>query len=139
MKKTEQAMKKYHHAVSRLLPCSRKRKRTILSQLDTNLRSYIAEHPDAGYAQIEAQFGAPEVVAAAYVESAGTAEILKALHVRRRILLWVGGVLILLLLLWSCMMLITIIDAHLSFNGASSVEISEIEGDIPPEDPFWQE
>ncbi len=93
MKKTEQTMKKYHRAVSRLLPCSRKRKRTILSQLGTNLSGYIAEHPDVGFAQIEAQFGVPEIVAAVYVESAGTAEILKALQIRKRILLWVGGAL----------------------------------------------
>ena len=45
--------------------------------------AWLTEHPTALFAEFEKQFGAPEVVAATYVNEMTPAELLKRLRVRR--------------------------------------------------------
>ena len=92
--------RRYRRSVFRLLPCARRQKRHILSRFDASLNDYIGAHPNAELSELEAHFGSPETVAASYVESAGTSELLRSLHTRRRVTAWIVVVLTLMLVSW---------------------------------------
>lgn len=102
MNEREKKVKKYYCHVRRLLPCSRKVKTAIMRQIQENIEGYISENPCSDFDQIKTQFGAPESIAAAYIESTGTAEILKSMSIRRRIIGIIGIVLVAALLTWTC-------------------------------------
>ena len=94
-------LKRYYRQISRLLPCSRKQKKAILSRIQDTVNDTVSENPEISFEQLRDQFGAPETVAASYVENAGTAEILKSLQIRRRILGVVTAAAVLVLLMWA--------------------------------------
>ena len=91
----------YLKIVRSYLPCSRRVKNQIMEQITKNLDAYLSEEPEAEYAQIVARFGEPEAIAAAYVESTGTAEILRALQIRRRIVSIVAAIMAVVLISWA--------------------------------------
>lgn len=91
----------YRRKVLRLLPCAKRQKREIISGFDAALNDYIGAHPNADLAEMEAHFGSPETVAASYVESAGTAELLRSLNTRRKLTALIVAVLMLILVFWA--------------------------------------
>ena len=101
MKERTKEAARYLRRVRRLLPCVRKTKNAIMQQIHDSMDGYLADHPTADYAQLKAQFGEPETVAAAYVESSGTTEILKSLRIRRRIVAIIVAVTTAALLVWT--------------------------------------
>ena len=107
------------------LPCSRKVKNQIMAQIADSVGGYLAEEPEAAYEQIVARFGAPETIAAAYVESTGTAEILRALQIRRRIVAIVAAVMAVILLSWAIVVTWTAINYNNSRPGNPVVTIRD--------------
>lgn len=117
-------LKRYYRKVKALLPCNRKTKAAIMQQIQENITAYVTENPKAEFDHILAQFGAPETIAAAYVESTGTAEILKSLHSRRKIATAVTIVIataIAALLVWLAFLGWAAVEAEKSMGG--SIEI----------------
>ena len=109
-------LKKYYRQVRRLLPCTRKTKAAIMQQIYDNVEGYLAEHPAADFAQLQAQFGAQESIAAACVESTGTAEILKSLQMRRRIVSILAAVGLAALLVWTAYVIWTAVKVNRVLN-----------------------
>lgn len=93
--------KKYLRRVRSVLPGSSRMTKQIMEQTRNEVLSYIEEYPQAGYKDLLSRFGDPETIAASYVESMGTAEILKKLRIRKRIISAVAIVLILISLTWA--------------------------------------
>lgn len=93
-------LNRYYREVRSWLPCSRKLKESIMSQLQENVRDYLEEHPDADAAQIQAHFGTPETIAAAYVDEMGTDVLLRDLRIRRKIVSLTAGTMAAILALW---------------------------------------
>ena len=129
MKETEREIKKYGKEIRSLLPCSRKRKKQIMAQIEANLADYRAEHPEADFSQIKAHFGPPEEIAAAYVESAGTAEILQALRVRKRLVAIVSCVTVFILVSWIAVVTVDTIRAEKDNHGFIIVETAYLPQD----------
>ena len=100
---------RYLKKVRSYLPCSGKVKNQIMEQITESVDGYLTEQPEAGYEQIVARFGEPQTIAAAYVESTGTAEILRALQIRRRIVAIVAGIMAAILLSWAIVVTWTVI------------------------------
>lgn len=121
----EHELKRYCKKIRALLPCSRKQKQEIMAQLEANIRAYMAEHPETDIAQTMEHFGSPEAVAGAYVENAGTAEILRALQVRRRIVAAVVGILLAALLLWAVAVTVSLVALRQEGVGYNEVSFSE--------------
>lgn len=119
MNEREKKLKQYYRKVNALLPCNKKTKAAIMQQIRDNTTAYITENPKVGFDQIEAQFGAPETIAAAYVESTGTAEILKSLYSRRKLSTAVTVVIA---------VAITALFAWLAFLGWAAVEAEKSMG-----------
>ena len=83
---TEKEIRRYCRAVSSWLPCPRNEKKDILEKLKLSIADYQEQNPDADFAAIKAHFGTPQTVAAAYVDMMDTAELLRKLRIRRRVL-----------------------------------------------------
>ena len=85
----EKLIHRYCRAVGSYLPCSPRQKREILLGLRQRLEDHCAEHPESAE-DLEAAFGTPQAVAAAYIDDMDTGELLAALRHRRRVLRLVG-------------------------------------------------
>ena len=95
------SIKKYLRRVRSMLPCSRKMKKRSMEQIRKEVTLFLTDHPEADYNAVISHFGEPETIAAAYVESMGTAEILRKLHIRRRIVSAVAIVLAFVVITWA--------------------------------------
>ena len=93
--------KKYLRRVRSVLPGSARMTKQIMEQIRNEVLSYFEEYPQAGYKDLLSRFGDPETIAASYVESMGTAEILKKFRIRKRILSAVAIVLALIVITWA--------------------------------------
>lgn len=107
----EKLIHRYCRAVGSYLPCSLRQKREILLGLRQRLEDHCAEHPESAE-DLEAAFGTPQAVAAAYIDDMDTGELLAALRQRRRILRLVGVGLLAALAIWLTACIISAIDLH---------------------------
>lgn len=82
----EAALKRYYCTIRSFLPCSQKLKKRILDEIQNSVNGYLKDHPEANISEIEARFGEPKNIAAAYVDDMNTPELLHTLRVRRRII-----------------------------------------------------
>lgn len=113
----EAVFRRYCRQIRSLLPCSLKDKHRILREIRERLADYREQNPEADAAAVLSYFGAPEVIAAAYIDQMGTAELLKKLRIRRRILtiaLTLAGV---ILVTWLGTVAWAIIVELISVNG----------------------
>lgn len=101
MKKRNRAARRYLRNVKDWLPCSGKLKREIMARIKNVLNDYLAEHPDADFAELSHRFGLPKQIAASYVEDMDTEELLRNLRIRRRIVGIVACVALIVVTLWA--------------------------------------
>lgn len=100
MRKRNRAARRYLRNVKDWLPCSGKLKREIMARIKNVLDDYLAEHPDADFAELSHRFGLPKQIAASYVEDMDTEELLRNLRIRRRIVGIVTGTALIVIALW---------------------------------------
>ena len=93
--------------------------------MEANIRAYMAERLEMDVARTMEHFGSPEMVAGAYVENAGTAEILQALQVRRRIVAAVVGILLAALLLWAVAVTASLVSFQRKGMGYNEITLTE--------------
>jgi hypothetical protein len=79
--------KKYINNVSKLLPCSFKRRKKLAEELSVQVEDYLYENPQADYDAVVRQFGTPEDFSKAYVENNDAVIIGEQLKQKKRILL----------------------------------------------------
>lgn len=127
MNKTGRNAKRYLRAVKRWMPCSGKLKRGIMAQIDNCVQEYMEKNPNASFDDICAQLGSPQEIAAAYIENADTAEILKNLRVRRRIVTIVISAILVILISWASVVIYEIVDFEKMVNGGIVVDTDIIE------------
>ena len=117
MNSLEKALKQYYRQVRSWLPCSRKLKKHILEQIDHSISAYLHEHPAAKITDIKTRFGEPEEIAAAHVDELGTAELLRDLRVRKKIVTIIAACAAVLILMWASAVTYALIDRHAAVNG----------------------
>lgn len=127
---------KYCRLVRRLLPCGREKKNRIMEQLEGSIDNFLLDEPSADFQAIQQRFGAPEEVAASLIESSGTKEVLKAIYIRKKIVLIVILALCIAVLGYISALVAEVIDFHDAFHGYGEVTVSEV--DLPP-DFTWDE
>lgn len=123
----DRQLRRYLRQIRSMLPCGGKRRRELMDNVRSGVTRYLEEHPDATAEQVMAYFGAPEAIAASYVESAGTAEILRSVRIRRKITAMVAVVLLVILLSWAAVVTWAVIDAYRDVRGDILVTTTEIE------------
>ena len=105
------SVKKYLHRVRGWLPCTRRMKNDIMARIEDSLLSWAQENPNCDYPDIEARFGKPEKIAADYVDNLGTAELLKNLHIKKKIVTIVTAVAVTIALIWAIGVTVVVVDA----------------------------
>lgn len=89
--------KKYIRRVLALIPCSLREKRWLRERITEAVEPYA----ELGYEGLCEKLGKPETLAATYVEEMDTAEILKKLNMRKRILTVISAVVLIILVSWT--------------------------------------
>lgn len=117
----EPALRQYYREIRSYLPCSRKHKDRILNEIRTNILHYLEENPEVDFAGIQARFGSPKTIAAAYVDDMDTEELLHALRVRKQIISAVVSAVIAVLLLWASFVSLAYVQHQIETNGHMAV------------------
>ena len=103
MTANDRELRRYYRAIRSWLPCTRKLKKQIIGQIQSRVQDYLTQNPDTDISQLQAEFGAPQTIAAAYVENSDTEEILRGLRVRRRVVAIVMTAVMIVLLSWAAL------------------------------------
>lgn len=124
MKHNERALAHYFRSIGSWLPCGRKQRQKILSSVEENVRSFLAENPGSGMPQIKKHFGTPKQIAAGCVDDMDTAALLSALRLRKRIYRAIIAALLVLTLLWGIGVGIAVIEQHNATYGWFRQEVN---------------
>ena len=122
----ESALRQYYCEIRSYLPCSRKHKDRILNEIRTNILQYLEENPEVDFAGIQAHFGTPKTIAAAYVDDMDTEELLHALRVRKKIITTVVAAITTALLIWAAAVSIVYIQHVFPSEGHLIIETEEL-------------
>ena len=108
-----------------------------MKQLESSIDSFLSDEPSADFNAIQQRFGTPEEVAASRIENSGTAEVLKAIRIRKKIVLAVIAALCAALVLFAAALIRETVDYHDAFHGYGEEKINEVE--TLPSDLVWDE
>ena len=99
MQKNSNALKRYYREIRSWLPVSSRQKDKIVGDLSSSIDAYLDTHPEADLQEIQAHFGTPSSIAAAYVDNTDTATLLRDLRIRKRIVTAVVACVLVIILL----------------------------------------
>lgn len=125
MSRIDSQLKRYYRLISATLPCGKKMKQEILSQLKGSVRQYLQQNPDADFAAVQKHFGTPEQIAAGYVEDQASDSLIKGLNSKKRLITIVACALAVILLIWTALMVWAAWDSRNSEPNYVDVEIVE--------------
>ncbi len=109
--------KRYISRVSRRVPVGGKQKKEFLSVLRDSLGQYIQEYPDATAAQLEAQFGTPDDIAADFISQMSYREINDKFRAKTRVVVTVLVAAILAVSIWAIAVTFALNDAQKQSSG----------------------
>lgn len=110
-------LKQYYRQIKRWLPCGGSLKKQLMANITATIEAYLAENPEADFSALQAHFGTPQQIAAAFVDEMDTAELLRTLLIRRRIVNIILACAVGILALWVVVVLNAWISAMLSNLG----------------------
>ena len=93
-------VKCYLRGVSDALPCGRKVKKQIVSQISDSIENYLQENPNADFEMIQSHFGTPQEIATSYINEQDLSALINKMRVRKKVIAIVAGVMAAMLLLW---------------------------------------
>lgn len=117
------ALTQYLRQVRTFLPCGRKAKKTILGKIESSVSACLENDPAMDYAQIQARFGTPQQIALSYVDEMNSAELLRSMRIRKKIITAITAGIVAALLIFTAFLAGTVIMAHNSLNGYAVIEI----------------
>lgn len=117
----------YLARVRRALPCMGGRKRRLLKKIREQLAIWEESCPSATYQNAVDRFGQPEQIAAAYVESADTNELLASLRIRGQIVRTFIAMALGIVLIWAAGVTAAVVDAKNSIGSYYTETIDAIE------------
>lgn len=110
-------LNQYYRQIKGWLPCGGKVKKTLMTNITATIEGYIADNPGIDFAAVQAHFGTPQQIAAAFVDEMGTEELLTALRLRRKIVKIVLGVAIAALAIYGLALLTITFSALMDTMG----------------------
>jgi hypothetical protein len=93
------ALKRYIRSIRKILPCSGKMKKNIISQISETIEDYLLQDPTADLETIQAHFGTPQKIAAHCMDGQDTFAQWKKIRNKKRILSVTAGLMAALFLL----------------------------------------
>lgn len=131
MTQNRRTLRAYCRRACSALPGCWKEKKYFARHLRGSAEAFLAEHPDAGMGELEAALGEPEDLAAAFVESAGTAELLTLIARRRRSVRLVSALCAVVLLGAMAFTWRSLRKVEIATQGTLTVEVSENGPSLP--------
>lgn len=131
MTQNRRTLRAYCRRACSALPGCWKEKKYFARHLRGSAEAFLAEHPDAGMGELGAALGEPEDLAAAFVESAGTAELLTLIARRRRSVRLVAAVCAVVLLGAMAFTWRSLRKVEIATQGTLTVEVSENGPSLP--------
>lgn len=121
--------RKYLRRVRRWLPCRRGMKGSIMARITARVEEWCQANPACTYPELEAHFGAPQQIAAAYIENVDSGELLRDLHIKRRVVNAVSVALVTAVLVWAIGVTVAVVDHMMDTRyGYETFETHIIEG-----------
>lgn len=117
---------RYLWGVRSELPGSGKQKEQILSRVESSVRDFVTENPNADYAAIEQRFGTPQQIAASCIEEMDAQELTLQLRIRKTIVRIVAATALVLVLLWAGVVVTALIRHVKAMNGYLIVGEAEV-------------
>ena len=108
------------------LPGNRRQKKQILSRVESSVREFVIENPNADYAAIEQRFGKPQQIAASCIEEMDAQELTLQLRIRKTIVRIVVATALVLVLLWAGVVVTALIRHVKAMNGYLIVGEAEV-------------
>lgn len=94
------ALRSYFRSIRNHLTCSRKQKKQILSELKTNITTFLEEHPQTDFQMIQSHFGSPQQIASTYLSDLTDAELLHKLQIRKKVIAIIACLMAAILVIW---------------------------------------
>lgn len=95
------ALKRYIRSIRKILPCSGKMKKNIISQISETIEDYLLQDPTADLETIQTHFGTPQEIAVHCVDGQDTFAQWKKIRNKKRVLSVTAGLMAVLFLLGS--------------------------------------
>lgn len=130
MKTFNADLQRYFRSIRSWLPCGAKQKQQIMDQVKENVLAFCEEHPEADLDAVQAQFGSPQQIAAAYVDDMDTPALLTALRLRKRIVTAVIAGLSVAMILWGAAVCTAMIEQRDINYGHTENQITEHNGEV---------
>ncbi|MGN0580969.1 MAG: DUF6120 family protein [Ruminococcus sp.] len=112
MRVTKQERKQYLNQIKKLLVCKGSQRKKFLNSFADNMDEYLKDNPDADFAKLQEDMGTPQEIADAFLENESASQIKK----RMSFVKWIIIGIVIALIFWVVMIVITLIDAHMSHN-----------------------
>ena len=119
------AARQYLREVKALLPGAGTQKKEIVHRIGTMVAEFLAENPEADYEAIVSRLGSPNQIAASCLEEMDTAEVMKKLHTKKRIVCIVAAAALAVVLLWAGVVAATYETHTRDMNGYFTEQIYE--------------
>jgi len=109
-------LKKYYRQIRTWFPGGRIKKE-LMKQIKISVQEYINNNPGISFSAVQAHFGSPQLIAAAFVSEMEPEELLRNLRVRRRIIAIIVCAVILMVAIFSISLLTAwLADLSISFG-----------------------
>lgn len=99
-----------------------------MTQITNRVQEYLAQNPKSTFDEICVHFGYPQEITVVYIENTDTAEILKSLRIRRRIVTIVITAVLGILISWA-----TVITFEIAKFKKSVPDVIEVDTQIVEE------
>ena len=119
------AVKCYLRSVSKALPCGRKAKKQLLSQISNSIEDYLQENPNADFEMVQSHFGTPQEIVASYINEQDPSALVKKMRIKKKVLVIVSGVMVAILLMWAGSVVWATIDAKNHVGGYIEIIIEQ--------------
>lgn len=94
--------------------------------MESSVRDFVTENPNADYAAIEQRFGTPQQIAASCIEEMDAQESTLQLRIRKTIVRIVAATALVLVLLWAGVVVTALIRHVKAMNGYLIVGEAEV-------------
>lgn len=94
--------------------------------MESSVRDFVTENPNADYAAIEQRFGTPQQIAASCIEEMDAQELTLQLRIRKTIVRIVAATALVLVLLWAGVVVTALIRHVKAMNGYLIVGEAEV-------------
>ena len=110
-------LKKYIRKISHCIPCSGEEKKQVIAHFQEDVLDYMEQNPNSTFADLQAQFGAPNEIARLYVSDQESSVLLGKMHTRKKVLGILAAVMAAFLLVWITAVTIDVYDAKKTNDG----------------------